>query len=284
MPTIIGQLGGLAEYSWVFTGYLLASTTTVPLFSKLADMYGRKPIFMFGLILFVVASLTCGFATSMLQLVVFRTIQGVGAGALQPVAFTIVGDIYTPAQRAKVQGLFSAVWGGTAIIGPAIGGVITTTVGWPWVFWINLPIGIIAAVAFMRIFKEKFERVPHKLDLLGAFLLTAGVALLLFALSEGGAVFGYSSPQFLGHGVALDPDHPRLPGRRTNREGAADRLHAARHPGHPVRPCDRRPHRRGDVWIDDLCAAAHPGRRGRRRRSRRALPCRRCRSAGRSAR
>ena len=198
MPTIIGQLGGLAEYSWVFTGYLLASTTTVPLFSKLADMYGRKPIFMFGLILFVVASLTCGFATTMLQLVVFRTIQGVGAGALQPVAFTIVGDIYTPAQRAKVQGLFSAVWGGTAIIGPAIGGVITTTVGWPWVFWINLPIGIIAAVAFMRIFKEKFERVPHKLDLLGASPLTAGVALLLFALSEGGAVFGYSSPQFVG--------------------------------------------------------------------------------------
>src|SRR5438874_12594780 len=135
MPTIIGQLGGLSEYSWVFAGYLLSGTTTVPLFSKLADMYGRKPIFLFGLIVFVVSSIACGFATSMVQLVVFRTIQGLGAGALQPIAFTIVGDIYTPAQRAKVQGLFSAVWGGTAIIGPAVGGIITTTVGWPWVFW-----------------------------------------------------------------------------------------------------------------------------------------------------
>jgi EmrB/QacA subfamily drug resistance transporter len=198
MPTIIGQLGGLSEYSWVFSGYLLAGTTTVPLFSKLADMYGRKPIFLFGLIVFVVASVACGFVGSMLQLVVFRTVQGLGAGALQPIAFTIVGDIYTPAQRAKVQGLFSAVWGGTAIIGPAVGGIITTTIGWPWVFWINLPIGIVATFLFVRVFRENFDRVPHRIDWLGGALLTAGVALLLFTLSEGSDLFGYTSPAFLG--------------------------------------------------------------------------------------
>ncbi len=198
MPTIIGQLGGLGEYSWVFSGYLLAATTTVPLFSKFADMYGRKPIFLFGLIVFVASSIACGFATSMVELVIFRTIQGLGAGALQPIAFTIVGDIYTPSQRARIQGLFSAVWGGTAIIGPAIGGVITTTVGWPWVFWINLPIGIVATVMFVRVFRERFERVPHRIDWWGAFLLTAGIALLLFTLSEGSDLFGYTSPAFVG--------------------------------------------------------------------------------------
>src|SRR5438105_5696202 len=160
-------------------------------------MYGRKPIFLFGLIVFVTSSIACGFATSMVQLVIFRTIQGLGAGALQPIAFTIVGDIYTPAQRAKVQGLFSAVWGGTAIIGPAVGGIITTTVGWPWVFWINLPIGIFATILFVRVFKERFERVPHRLDWWGALLLTGGVALLLFTLSEGSDLFGYPSPAFV---------------------------------------------------------------------------------------
>jgi EmrB/QacA subfamily drug resistance transporter len=198
MPTIIGQLGGLSEYSWVFTGYLLASTTTVPLFSKFADMYGRKPVFLFGLIVFTVASIACGFSTSMVMLVVLRTIQGLGAGALQPVAFTIVGDIYTPSQRARIQGLFSAVWGGTAIIGPAVGGVITTTVGWPWVFWINLPVGVVATFLFLRVFKERFERVPHRIDWWGAALLTGGVALLLFTLSEGSDLFGYTSFEFVG--------------------------------------------------------------------------------------
>ncbi len=198
MPTIIGQLGGLSEYSWVFSGYLLASTTSVPLFSKLADIYGRKPIFMFGLIVFVAASLLSGFSSSMLMLVAFRTVQGLGAGALQPIAFTIVGDLYTPTQRAKIQGLFSAVWGGTAIIGPAVGGVITTTVGWPWVFWINLPIGLVAAFLFIRVFREHFERVPHRIDWLGGALLTGGIALLLFTLSEGSDLFGYTSPLFAG--------------------------------------------------------------------------------------
>ena len=198
MPTIIGQLGGLSEYAWVFTGYMLTSTTTVPLFSKLADMYGRKPIFQFGLTTFVVASLLCGLAGSMVQLIAFRTLQGLGAGALQPIAFTIVGDIYTPAQRARMQGLFSAVWGTSAVIGPALGGIITTTIGWPWVFFINLPVGILAAVIIIRTFHEKFERRPHRIDWWGMVTLTGGVAILLFALSEGGDQLGYTSLAFVG--------------------------------------------------------------------------------------
>ena len=198
MPTIIGQLGGLSEYSWVFSGYLLASTTTVPLFSRMADMYGRRPIFLFGLVTFVIASVLCGFSDSMLMLIALRTLQGLGAGALQPVAFTIVGDVYTPSQRARVQGLFSAVWGSTAIFGPAVGGIITTTVGWPWVFWINLPIGIAATFVFTRTFTERFERREHRIDWVGAGLLLAGVGSLLFALSEGSQLFGFTSPIFLG--------------------------------------------------------------------------------------
>ena len=198
MPTIIGQLGGLSEYAWVFTGYMLTSTTTVPLFSKLADMYGRKPIFLFGLTTFVVASLLCGLAGSMVELIAYRTLQGLGAGALQPIAFTIVGDIYTPAQRARMQGLFSAVWGTSAVVGPALGGVITTTIGWPWVFFINLPVGIVAAIIIIRTFHEKFERRPHRIDWWGMVTLTGGVAIILFALSEAGDQLGYTSPAFVG--------------------------------------------------------------------------------------
>lgn len=206
MPTIIGQLGGLSEYAWVFTGYMLTSTTTVPLFSKLADIYGRKPIFLFGLSVFVIASMLCGISGSMFELIAYRTLQGLGAGALQPIAFTIVGDIYTPAQRARIQGLFSAVWGTSAVIGPALGGVITTTVGWPWVFFINLPVGILAAIVVMRTFHEKFERRSHHIDWPGMVTLTGGVAVLLFALSEGGDELGYGSPAFialLGLSLAL---------------------------------------------------------------------------------
>jgi EmrB/QacA subfamily drug resistance transporter len=205
MPTIIGQLGGLGAYSWVFTAYLLTSTTTVPLYARLADMYGRKPVFLFGLALFVVGSVLCGTAGSMLELIIWRAIQGLGAGALQPISFTIVGDIFTPRQRAKMQGLFSAVWGVSAVIGPVIGGVITTTIGWPWVFEINLPIGILAGLIIWFSFHEHFERHRQSIDWLGAALLTSSVVLLLFAVSEGGQLFGWTSPvviaMFLGSGA-----------------------------------------------------------------------------------
>jgi EmrB/QacA subfamily drug resistance transporter len=195
MPTIIGQLGGLSEYAWVFSAYLLASTTTVPLYSKVADMRGRKPVFLFGLTLFVVGSALCGLASSMWMLIAFRTLQGLGAGAVQPISFTIAGDIFEPRRRARMQGVFSGVWGVAAIVGPAIGGLITSTVGWPWVFEINIPIGIAAAVIIGYGLHERFERHSHRVDWWGAALLSASVVLLLFAVSEGGSLFGWLSLQ-----------------------------------------------------------------------------------------
>jgi len=196
MPTIIGQLGGLSAYAWVFSAYLLASTTTVPLYSKLADMHGRKPVFLFGLTLFVVGSALCGLASSMGMLIAFRTLQGLGAGAVQPISFTIAGDIFEPRQRARMQGFFSGVWGVAAIVGPAIGGLITSTVGWPWVFELNIPIGILAGAIIGLRLHERVERRPHRVDWSGAALLSGSVVLLLFAVSEGGSLFGWVSAPF----------------------------------------------------------------------------------------
>jgi EmrB/QacA subfamily drug resistance transporter len=198
MPTIIGQLGGLSEYGWVFSAYLLTSTTTVPLYGRLADVLGRKRVFLFGLVLFVVGSALCGLSGSMLQLILFRALQGLGAGAVQPIAFTIAGDIFEPAQRARMQGFFSGVWGASAIVGPALGGLITSTVGWPWVFEINIPVGILAGAVIWFAFHEHFEPHPHRLDWTGATLLTLSIVLLLFAVSEGGQLFGWTSPVVAG--------------------------------------------------------------------------------------
>ncbi|MFI5258654.1 MAG: MDR family MFS transporter [Candidatus Limnocylindrales bacterium] len=194
MPTIIGNLGGLSEYSWVFSAYLLASTVTVPLYARLADMYGRKPLFMVGLALFIGGSMLCGSAGSMTTLILFRTIQGLGAGAVQPISFTILGDVFESEQRARIQGLFSGVWGAAAVIGPAIGSIITTTVGWRWVFFVNAPVGLIAAVLIGRYLNERVERHRHPLDLAGAGILTVSLVSLLFAATEGGQLWGWTSP------------------------------------------------------------------------------------------
>ena len=196
MPTIIGQLGGLSEYAWVFSAYLLASTTTVPLYAKLADIHGRKPVFLIGLALFVAGSALCGLASSMWTLIAFRTVQGLGAGAVQPISFTIAGDIFEPRQRARMQGFFSGVWGVAAIVGPAIGGLITSTVGWPWVFELNIPVGILAAAIIGLRLHERLERRPHAIDWAGAALLSGSVVLLLLAVSEGGQLFGWVSAPF----------------------------------------------------------------------------------------
>ncbi len=200
MPTIIGQLGGIEQYGWVFAAYLLTATTTVPVFSTLADVRGRKPIFMGGLVLFVGGSALCGLSQSMLMLIIFRAIQGLGAGALQPIAFTIVGDIFPPRQRARMQGVFSSVWGVAAIAGPALGGLITGTVGWRWVFYINVPVGLVAGVLIGAFLHEQIEHRQHRLDIAGAVSLTFGVALLLLAASEG-STLGWLSPIILGSAV-----------------------------------------------------------------------------------
>ena len=198
MPTIIGQLGGVERYGWVFSGYLLAATTTVPLFAKLSDMHGRKPIFLIGITLFVTGSVLCGMSDSIGQLIVFRTLQGLGAGAVQPIALTIIGDVFDPVKRAQIQGLFSSVWGVSAVVGPALGGILTETVGWPWVFYVNVPVGAIAVFLLLRHFHENVERRRHRLDWAGTLTLSAGIAALLIAVSEVGTSAGWGSPEFLG--------------------------------------------------------------------------------------
>ena len=202
MPTIIGQLGGLGEYAWVFSAYLLASTTTVPLYAKLADVHGRKPIFLIGLALFVGGSALCGLSGNMLELIAFRTIQGLGAGAVQPISFTIEGDIFEPRRRARMQGYFSGVWGASAIVGPAIGGIITSTIGWPWVFELNIPVGILAGSIIWLVLHERVERRPHRLDWPGAILLSGSIVALLLAVTEGNQLFGWTSPITIGLLVA----------------------------------------------------------------------------------
>jgi EmrB/QacA subfamily drug resistance transporter len=203
MPTIIGKLGGVSLYSWVFSAYLLTSTTTVPVYGKLADLYGRKPVFLVGVAIFLAGSVLCGLAQSMVQLVVFRAIQGIGAGAVLPVTMTIIGDLFSIEQRARLQGFFSGVWGVSSIVGPALGGLITDHVGWRWVFYVNLPVGLLSAVLIILLLHERVEHRRRQIDYLGSATLTAGVTALLLGLLQGGDGWAWSSPEsFVTFGAA----------------------------------------------------------------------------------
>jgi EmrB/QacA subfamily drug resistance transporter len=194
MPTIVGQLGGLEIYSWAFSAYMLASTTTVPIFGKLSDIYGRRPIYTISMILFLVGSWLCGLSETMVQLVAYRAVQGLGAGGLMPLAFTIVGDLFTLEQRARMQGVFSGVWGVSSIVGPLLGGFLVDQVSWPWVFYVNIFPGTIAAVLVWLAWQDppREPKAPApKIDYLGATLLTVGVVLLLLGLFELGTTLGW---------------------------------------------------------------------------------------------
>jgi len=186
LPSIVGKLGGISLYSWVFSVYLLTSTTTVPIYGKLADLYGRKPIFLFGTAIFLLGSIFSGAAQSMEQLIIFRAVQGLGAGAVLPIVLTIIGDIFELQERARVQGLFSAVWGLSSIIGPAAGGLIVDHFSWRWVFYINVPFGLLSGILLALSLKETVERKKQKLDYPGTLMLTGGIIALLFALLQGG--------------------------------------------------------------------------------------------------
>src|SRR5690349_17207279 len=180
MPAVVRDLGGIHYYSWVFTAYLLTSTVTVPMYGKLADLYGRKPVLLLGIAIFLVGSMASGLSKSIGALIAFRALQGLGAGAMQPTTLTIVGDIYSLEERARMQGLFGAVWGVAGLVGPLLGGVIVKYLSWRWVFFINVPAGIASAALLAVALHEEVEHRRHSLDLLGAGLLTLGLTALLF--------------------------------------------------------------------------------------------------------
>jgi len=199
MPRIVAQLGGLSLFSWVFTAYMLTSTTSVPIVGKLGDLYGRKLFFMAGIAFFMAASMLAGLSQTMLQLIVFRGVQGLGAGMIMANAFTIIGDFFPPAERAKYQGLFAAVFGLASICGPTIGGTITDNLSWRWVFYVNVPVGLVALpVLWFALPGRRAGGVQRPVDWAGVLTLTAGVVPLLLALVWGGNELAWTSPQILG--------------------------------------------------------------------------------------
>ena len=187
MPTIVSQLGGLSSYSWVFAVYMLTSTTSVPLYGKLSDLYGRRPIYAIAMGLFLVGSLLCGLAQSMNQLIAARAVQGLGAGGLMPLAFIIIGDLFTFEQRARMQGVFSGVWGVSSVLGPLLGGFLVDQISWHWVFYANIIPVLIALALIWRSWQDRprpANAARPNVDYAGAALLTAGVVALLLGLGD----------------------------------------------------------------------------------------------------
>jgi EmrB/QacA subfamily drug resistance transporter len=190
MPTVIASLRGLNHYSWVFSAYLITSTITVPVWGKLSDLYGRRLFFQLGITVFLLGSVLSGMSTTMTQLIAFRAIQGLGAGALIPLGLTIIGDVYTVEERARMQAVFSGVWGLASVIGPIVGGFITDNLSWRWVFYINVPFGLAAAVIMALALKEPKQHERPSIDYAGAFVLMVAITLLMLAVVEGGSSLG----------------------------------------------------------------------------------------------
>lgn len=202
MPTIIAELGGLHNYSWVFSAYMLASTTTVPIYGKLSDIYGRRSVFAISMVMFLVGSVLSGQSQTMTQLILFRTLQGLGAGGLLPLAFIIIGDVFSFEQRAKMQGLFSSIWGVSAIIGPLLGGFLVDQLSWHWVFYVNVLPGILSLILFWLAWQDT-PRPAHSrpaVDIAGVVLLSAGVILLLLGMFDFGSPLAWL---FIGSALAL---------------------------------------------------------------------------------
>jgi EmrB/QacA subfamily drug resistance transporter len=195
MPRIAGELGGFSLYAWVPSIYLLTTAVSTPIYGKLSDLYGRKHVLFTGIGLFLLGSVLSGAAPSMFLLIVFRAVQGLGAGAVLPVTTTIIGDIFTLEQRARVQGAFSSVWGISSVIGPLLGGFLVDSAGWRWIFYLNLPVGAVAVFVIGRFFHERSTTRRHTLDLAGAGLLTGALSAILLLLIEGGQAWGWLSVQ-----------------------------------------------------------------------------------------
>lgn len=193
MPSIVADLGGFRLYSWVFSAYLLTNAATVLLFGRLADVLGRKPIFLTGISLFLMGASLSALAPTMSVLIIARLIQGLGAGALMPMATTIVGDIYSKEERAKIQGYLSSVWGISAVTGPLLGGLFVDVLSWPYVFWMNIPLGLLAFIGITVFFKEEVESKKRSIDLIGSVWIVLAISSLLIILVEGGGRLSWAS-------------------------------------------------------------------------------------------
>jgi EmrB/QacA subfamily drug resistance transporter len=198
LPKVVSELGGITQYSWVFTAYMLGSTVTVPLYGKLGDAHGRKPLFIVAISIFLVGSALCGAAQNMVQLVIFRAIQGVGAGGLFPLTLAMVGMIVPPRDRGRYQGLIGSVFAGASIAGPLIGGFIVDNTSWRWIFYVNLPVGGLALAVILATMPKRPYRQEHSIDWLGAGILALGTSALLLGLVWGGRDYPWGSGEVLG--------------------------------------------------------------------------------------
>src|SRR4051794_4571587 len=198
LPTIVGELGGLARLSWVVTSYLLAQTIVTPLYGKLGDLYGRKGVLQTAVVIFLVGSALCGLSHSMTQLIAFRAIQGLGGGGLMVTAMAVVGDIVPPRDRGRYQGIFGAVFGLASIAGPLLGGYFTTHLSWRWIFYVNLPLGVVALVVLAATLPARSERRSHAVDYAGAALLAVVLSAVTLVSDLGGGIYPWSSPLILG--------------------------------------------------------------------------------------
>jgi multidrug resistance protein len=198
VPSIVGELGGFHQFPWLFSAYLLGQAVTTPIYAKLSDVFGRKPILLWGIALFLVGSILCAAAWNMLALIIFRAVQGVGAGAVQPTAMTIVGDVYTVAERAKVQGYLASVWAVSSVVGPMLGGVFSQLGIWRGVFLINIPLCLLAAWMFNRHFHETITPRHRTVDTLGALLLAAAMTSLVLGVLGGGQSWAWDSVPSIG--------------------------------------------------------------------------------------
>ena len=202
LPTIVGELGGLDHLSWVVTAYLLTSTASSPLYGKISDLYGRRRVFEFAIVVFLLGSTLAGFSHTMAQLIAFRAIQGLGAGGLIVMALTIIGDILSPRERGRYQGYMGSVFAFSSVVGPLLGGLFVDHLSWRWVFYINLPIGIAALVVTSFALNLPFVRRPHRIDYEGATLLVAAVSCLLLVTVWGGTQYPWGSATIIGLAAA----------------------------------------------------------------------------------